>query len=80
MKVYLLGFRGVGFKVKDEFALIRAGHVGWQLEGDDRIFGFHPTPTAIEAAGGEEAAIRILKDEHDTLDGTVQIDTGAHRH
>lgn len=75
MKVYLLGFRGLGFSAKDESALIRAGHVGWQLEGDERIFGFHPTDAAIAAVGGEGAALRILKDEHDTLEGTVQIDT-----
>lgn len=77
-KVYLLGFRGLGFTedVKSEPALIRAGHVGWQLEGDERIFGFHPTNAAIEAAGGEEAALLLLKD-HNTLNGAVQIDNSV---
>ena len=75
MKVRLIGFRGLGFTkaFKSEDALIRAGHVGWQLEGDKRIFGFHPTKEAIDRVGGEHTAIEWLK-EHKTLDGSVQID------
>ena len=75
MKVRLIGFRGLGFTKdsKDEPALIRAGHVGWQLEGDKRIFGFHPTKEAIDNVGGDDAAIEWLK-EHKTLDGSVQVD------
>jgi hypothetical protein len=75
MKVWLIGFRGLGFTkdFKNEDALIRAGHVGWQLEGDKRIFGFHPTKEAVDKVGGDDAAIEWLK-EHKTLDGAVQVD------
>jgi hypothetical protein len=76
--VYLLGFRGTGDfdhpQYAHEPALIKAGHVGLQLEGDERVFGFHPTVAAAEQAGGEKALIELLK-EHQAQDGTVQEDT-----
>ena len=42
--VRLIAFRGVGFsnpRYTNEDALIKAGHVGFQLEGDPTIYGFH---------------------------------------
>jgi len=76
-KIYLLGFRGTSFQAieyKQESALIRAGHVGFAFEDEpDFIFGFHPTPEAVEAVGGEEAAIELLK-ENEPLDGALQAD------
>jgi len=75
--IYLIGFRGTSFQVpeyKSEPALIRAGHVGFAFEdAPDFIFGFHPTPEAVEAVGGEEAAIEWLK-ENEPLDGALQAD------
>jgi hypothetical protein len=76
-KIYLIGFRGTSFQVpeyKNEPALIRAGHVGFAFEDDPQfIFGFHPTPEAVEAVGGEEVAIEWLKDNQ-PLDGALQAD------
>jgi hypothetical protein len=76
-KIDLIGFRGTSFRLpeyKNEPALIRAGHVGFAFEDDPQfIFGFHPTPEAIEAVGGEEAAIEWLKDNQ-PLDGALQAD------
>lgn len=76
-KIYLIGFRGTGFrdtKFSREPALIRAGHVAIAFEGAEaHILGFHPTPEAVEAVGGEEAAIAWLKAKK-TLDGTLQAD------
>ena len=78
MKIFLLAFRGTGGfrdpKYSSEPALIRAGHVGIQFEGDDRIFGFHPTLAAETAAGGEDAIIDLLKN-HIGQSGAVQDDT-----
>lgn len=76
-KVYLIGFRGTGFRdarFQDEPALVRAGHVALAFEGNEtRIIGFHPTPQAVERIGGEEAAINWLK-AGKTLEGTLQED------
>ena len=76
-KIYLIGFRGTSFQVpeyKTELGLIRAGHVGFAFESDpDFIFGFHPTPEAVEAIGGEDAALEWLK-ENEPLDGALQAD------
>jgi hypothetical protein len=76
-KIYLIGFRGTGFrdtKFSREPALIRAGHVAIAFEGfEDRIYGFHPTPKAIKEIGGEEAAIAWLKAKK-VLDGCLQAD------
>lgn len=76
-KVYLIAFRGTGFRdpaFKHEPALIRAGHVGFAFEGDeDDIFGFHPTSLAVEEIGGEEAAIEWLKTGK-SLQGALQKD------
>ena len=75
--IYLIGFRGTSFQVpeyKAEPALIRAGHVGFAFEDEpDFIFGFHPTPDAIDLVGGEDAAIEWLK-ENEPLDGALQAD------
>lgn len=76
-KIYLIGFRGTGFrdaKFSREPALIRAGRVAMAFEGGvDHILGFHPTSEAIESVGGEEAAIALLKAKK-TLEGTLQED------
>lgn len=76
-KIYLIGFRGTSFQApeyKTEPALIRAGHVGFAFEDDPQfILGFHPTLEAVEAVGGEEAAIEWLK-ENEPLDGALQAD------
>jgi hypothetical protein len=76
-KIYLIAFRGTGFrdeKFVHENTLIRAGHVGFSFEGDETsIFGFHPTPEAVKAVGGDESAIAWLR-EKNTLEGTVQQD------
>lgn len=78
-KVYLIGFRGTGFRdarYRAEPALIRAGHVGIAFEEDeDRIIGFHPTPEAVERVGGNDSAIEHLKAGH-TLEGMLQEDQG----
>jgi hypothetical protein len=78
-KIYLIGFRGTGFRDKNfsnEPTLIRAGHVGIAFEGfEESILGFHPTARAIEDMGGEEAAIEWLKSKK-TLDGMLQEDYG----
>ena len=76
-KIYLIGFRGTGFrdmKFSREPALIRAGHVAIVFEGfEENILGFHPTPEAIDAVGGEDAAIDGLKAKK-TLEGRLQED------
>jgi len=76
-RITLIGFRGTSFQIpeyQNEPALIRAGHVGFAFEDEpDLILGFHPTPEAIEAIGGEEAAIEWLK-ENEPLDGALQDD------
>jgi hypothetical protein len=76
-KIYLIGFRGTGFRAKQfshEPALIRAGHVGFFFEGfEETIWGFHPAPEAIDAVGDEDAAIDWLKAKQ-TLDGILQED------
>lgn len=76
-KIYLIAFRGTGFRdarFRGEPVLIRAGHVGIAFEGaEDEILGFHPTAEALEAVGGEDAAILWLK-EKKTLEGALQED------
>src|SRR5574341_2486906 len=75
--IHLLAFRNMDFRnpiYAHEPGLIRVGHVGLQLEGDPAIYGFHPTPEAIEAIGGDEAAFQWLKARH-MLDGAVFDDT-----
>jgi hypothetical protein len=77
-KIYLMGFRGTGNfkspKYRDKPGLIKAGHVGIQLEGDGRIFGFSPPPEISASVGGEEKLIEMLL-EHIAQPGTVQDDT-----
>lgn len=77
-KVYLIGFRGTGFRdaqFSQEAALIRAGHVGISFEGEkNRVFGFSPTTEASQAVGDDTAVIEWLK-EHNTLPGALQDDT-----
>lgn len=65
MEIRIIAFRGIGLhntRFKQESGLIKAGHVGFQFEGDDLIYGFHPTQAAIQSAGGEEAILRLLID------------------
>jgi hypothetical protein len=77
-KIYLIGFRGTGFRdtrYAKEPALIRGGHVGIAFEGDEaRILGFHPTPEATQSVGDDEAVIDWLK-RLKTLPGALQLDT-----
>lgn len=75
--IRLLAFRNMDFRnpiYAHEAGLIRVGHVGLQLAGDPAIYGFHPTPDAIEAIGGDEAAYVWLRARH-MLDGAVFDDT-----
>jgi hypothetical protein len=76
-QIFLNGFRGTSFQVKEfaqEHGLIRAGHVGFAFEDNPEfVFGFHPTAEAIEAVGGEVAAIEWLK-ENQPLQGILQAD------
>ena len=80
--VYLVGFRGTGFrneKHKDEPLLIRAGHVGFYFEDDPNlIFGFHPTEQAVSAIGNDREVINWLKN-HRMLEGTLHDDTAIFR-
>ncbi|MDX1993676.1 MAG: hypothetical protein SF029_14910 [bacterium] len=81
-KVYLIGFRGIGFRdaqFSQEDALIRAGHVGIAFEDAPKhIFGFHPTEAASRAVGDDTAVIEWLK-EHHTLAGALQDDSAIFR-
>jgi filamentous hemagglutinin len=76
--VYLVGFRGTGFRserYQDEPLLIRAGHVGFYFEDEPgRIFGFHPTEQAVNAVGDDQAVINWLK-RHRVLEGRLHNDT-----
>jgi hypothetical protein len=78
MEIRLIAFRGTGGfrdpRYQNEPALIKAGHVGLQLEGDATIYGFHPTQEAAEAAGGEDQLTNLLK-QHIAQPGNVQDDT-----
>jgi hypothetical protein len=78
MKFFLLAFRGTGGfrnpKYKDEPTLIKAGHVGIQLEGDSRVYGFHPTLQATMAVGGEDQLVERLK-SHTPHQGCLHDDT-----
>jgi hypothetical protein len=73
-----MGFRGTGNfkspKYRDKPGLIKAGHVGIQIEGDARIFGFSPSAKVSESVGGEEKLIELLL-EHIAQPGIVQDDT-----
>jgi hypothetical protein len=75
--IWLIGFRGTTFRAeqfKNESLLIRAGHVGFAFEGDERrIFGFHPTAEAARAIGDDDAVIAWLK-QLNTMPGTLQDD------
>lgn len=77
-KVYLVGFRGVGFKnraFEDEDALIWAGHVGFCFEDEEYlIYGFHPTPEASEQIGDSKAVVAWLK-RHNPIAGRLFDDT-----
>ena len=60
-KVYLIGFRGTGFrdtKYNTEPGRLRTGHMGSRFEGDEeRIIGFHPTEVAIQETEGAAAGL-----------------------
>jgi len=79
-KITLIGYQGTGGFRSPRYArepgLIKAGHVGIQCDGDDRIFGFHPTAAAVEAAGGLEALIEQLQN-HVAQPGAVFDDTAV---
>jgi hypothetical protein len=76
-RVYIIGFRGVGFHEEmftSEPALIHVGHVGIAFEGDTaNIYGFHPTEEAVEKAGGETRLLERLK-EGEGFEGCLQAD------
>lgn len=78
--VYIIGFVGTGIRdarYRDEHGLIQLGHVGLTFEGEpDIILGFHPTPEAIKAIGGQEAALMWLRNRKDgnRLEGCLQND------
>lgn len=65
--IRILIFRGTGgvynseHPYHDEPALVRAGHVGVSGVIEGKIIGFHPTPEAAEALGGETALLETLK-------------------
>lgn len=67
--IQILIFRGTGGVYNEDHpfysepALVRAGHVGIIGIVEDKIIGFHPTPEAAEAAGGEKALLNALKDK-----------------
>jgi hypothetical protein len=76
--IYLIGFRGTGFRDKrfeNEPTLIRAGHVGFAFEDDEmQIYGFHPTAEAAAAIGDDNKVIDWLKRLNPLL-GAIQLDT-----
>lgn len=65
--IQVLIFRGTGgvytlnHPYYHEPALVRAGHVGVMGVIDDKIIGFHPTPEATDAAGGEKTLLEALQ-------------------
>jgi hypothetical protein len=65
--IQILIFRGTGGVYNEDHpfysepALVRAGHVGVMGIVENKIIGFHPTPEAAEAAGGEKALLNALK-------------------
>jgi RHS repeat-associated protein len=56
-EIRIVGFRGIGFNAENysnldlvnEPDLIKAGHVGIWFEGDQAIYGFHPSEEAMAA-------------------------------
>ena len=79
-KVSFIGFLGTGIRdarYQKEHGLIQLGHVGLAFETEpDLILGFHPSPEAIEAIGGPEAALKWLRNRKagNRLDGCLQND------
>lgn len=79
-RVYFIGFLGTGIRdvrYQKEHGLIQLGHVGLAFEGEPALMlGFHPTPEAIEAIGGQEAALKWLRNRKDgnRLDGCLHND------
>ncbi|MEM9953108.1 MAG: hypothetical protein AAF846_16005 [Chloroflexota bacterium] len=67
--VQVLVFRGTGGVYNTEHpyysepALVRAGHVGLIGIIEDKIIGFHPTPEATNAIGGELELLNALKNK-----------------
>ena len=65
--IQVLIFRGTGGVYNEDHpyygepALVRAGHVGVIGIIEDRIIGFHPTPEAADAIGGEKALLDALR-------------------
>lgn len=80
-QIYFIGFLGTGIRnvrYQNEHGLIRLGHVGIAFEdAPSFIFGFHPTSEAIEAIGGQEAALNWLRNRKagNRLDGCLQNDS-----
>jgi hypothetical protein len=68
----LVAFRGLPFS--QEPALIRTGHVALSRVIPDVLIGFSPTPSAIEAAGGEMGLFMRLR-AGEAQPGCLQDDT-----
>lgn len=76
--IQIFAFRGTGgfqnTKYKSLPGLIKAGHVGIKFEDNPIIYGFHPSLTAEEEAGGEDNLLNLLL-QHEPQDGVLQDDT-----
>lgn len=80
--IQIVAFRGTGGVIDpghpyfgQEAGLVRAGHVGLQGVMPGKIIGFSPTPEAAGAAGGEQALLEKLVNEHEPQPGCLQDDT-----
>lgn len=77
--IRVLIFRGTGGVTKQDHpaygepGLVRAGHVGVMGVIEGKIIGFHPTPEAAAALGGEAALLKALI-EHQAQPGCLQDD------
>ena len=78
--IQVLIFRGTGGVLNknhpyyEEPGLVRAGHVGVAGVIEGKIIGFHPTESAAEQLGSEEALIEALV-RHEPQPGRLQDDT-----
>lgn len=81
-KIRIIAFQGTSLRYAyyldpNDDPLLLVGHVGLQF-GDSKIYGFHPPAWALEAEGGLEAALNVLRGrnpERNDLPGTINDDT-----
>ena len=77
-QITIIAFRGTGGfqnpKYKSLPGLLKAGHVGFILENDSVIYGFHPSHNAEIKAGGEDNLLDLLL-QHEAQEGVLQDDT-----